>query len=1459
MADTTTGIIPPPREFSSERSVSRSDTCSSADSQRHLRPTGAAIPEVITTEYSDQTSSAEDLLSADDALSPRVGQSSPLRRQAQSDSRLMENSGGDQEDLIMESPKQNNHAKKEYRSLSPSLNLLDDGKEDNNERASSEERRLEPISQNSDANLIETETAGMSSSAPDLLSMTSEEIRWLQSSTLNQQSTSTDALEMESIVEHRSLRQQVGSDERMETNMDTSNTSAEAEDDFVMLHNIETGLNNKVDTEGVIVGGSGGRPTRRGAGADSEKMKKEDSVSPPASPLSPSSRKSESASSTTDATSSVSGGGGDRSTRTPTPSGSSSGSQRLKSHRRSLSTSEVDILMDVHKLSEGAGGGLDPSDATTKDGWKPMANISEAKSSQSLNKSITSLTSEGLTKGGDLERSRASSLHTNETYSPHESEEDTDDDIEDDDFLSAKESISKASLDRERVDLPSTATTTVEQYSSSNDVDGEGSTPEDSVSKLKPPTALADVIIRTKKGASLPSNRYSADHIISHIDDYMDENGEDVLTPTSLAALSHRRINSTTTSMLPATSESDYNLRQHLSSSTTASTVEERNDGSISSSNIGTTSSTTSQDVQHLVLTSPQQKDSTWSNDSVFEHETSGGDVLNASDVDVKIVSDDSLAQSLESSLDHSLSSSLQFEPGSGSSSLKKRGKKSPLLLRRNTGSDKESTPVLKRKGGLTKKDVEPTIKSLRNLLSQDNFDDLSSDDDTVKGERPGSGLRRTPSGASDSSIIDSKEEAKQQQGSLPRSPLSPAVNVSETECTSLDFVPNSPLAVRRQAQLAEQISPHPPSPLSFYQAKSPPGSSQSINSAERKTACASPNSIPLSPATSNKLELLGTKLSSQGEGKEEDDELTSLKSVSEVTVSPKYTSLSMSRRSQKMRQAMSFDDTAGSAQPYSELLNEIGEAAAKEHSEEELSDPKTSGESVPPPGKDSEWGIKKSLFTRDLFRRSKSNKKVNKVKKSGEAEQLSDPAVSLIQKQAASRPRSAARVQSMRANREVDLKDDEITFMTPQDYSTLKEREKQQQQQQIDMLHASSSGADIQRSVSMQVKLNHTGGHLRSSSLQVNDPSHIPLTLGRRTSDDLSAAATPKRALSDNHVLTPLDEERHMLASPTHYQYATQPSGESDNEEGLHEEEQLAVSNIVANPVLAIPEELSWDKTVNRKLYKKMNKTERDRQSILHELLQTEKRYFRVLHVLKLIFRQTLSKHVSEEVLDSMFPELNNLIEISNNFSRKLELKYDGSLFDDCSEILFKQFSGEMYERTLEAFGNFCSGHLTAVEVYKEHMKKKHFARIMKDLHSLKECQRLTLPDYYTHVTQHLSKILTLLKRLTSKTESLKLPHAPRLRQGLQQLEKLMSGVNKTVEYHKNRMELMHIQERLEVVNVPKSVKITNRKDLKNLSLVAFNRMLRKSGDAVWMGGHGKQLRKLSFVNFSLILCVYV
>jgi len=42
--------------------------------------------------------------------------------------------------------------------------------------------------------------------------------------------------------------------------------------------------------------------------------------------------------------------------------------------------------------------------------------------------------------------------------------------------------------------------------------------------------------------------------------------------------------------------------------------------------------------------------------------------------------------------------------------------------------------------------------------------------------------------------------------------------------------------------------------------------------------------------------------------------------------------------------------------------------------------------------------------------------------------------------------------------------------------------------------------------------------------------------------------------------------------------------------------------------------------------------------------------------------------------------------------------------MIEDISDVLYKQFSGEMREKILHAFGGFCSGHLTAMEVSVQH-----------------------------------------------------------------------------------------------------------------------------------------------------------
>ena len=284
-----------------------------------------------------------------------------------------------------------------------------------------------------------------------------------------------------------------------------------------------------------------------------------------------------------------------------------------------------------------------------------------------------------------------------------------------------------------------------------------------------------------------------------------------------------------------------------------------------------------------------------------------------------------------------------------------------------------------------------------------------------------------------------------------------------------------------------------------------------------------------------------------------------------------------------------------------------------------------------------------------------------------------------------------------------------------------------------------------------------------------------------------------------------------------------------------------------------------AWE-TIDRKVYHKLNKDERECQTVLHELLQTEKRHLRSLHVLKLIFRLNIAKILPEEVVYQMFPELDNLIEISNNFINRLEERKDSSAssktIEDFTDVLYDQFSGEMRERLLHAFGRFCSSHLTAIEVYKEQLKNKPFARLMKDLHGMKECQGFTLPDYLTQVTQRLTKLLTFMQRLVKFTESLKLNHALKLRRGMENLQQLVSDVGQAVEDHKNHVELMNIQNHLEIT--PKLNKHINWKEIKGLNLMAQDRKLRKRGNAVWMG-HGKQLCTCTCVCVCVCVCVWV
>lgn len=270
------------------------------------------------------------------------------------------------------------------------------------------------------------------------------------------------------------------------------------------------------------------------------------------------------------------------------------------------------------------------------------------------------------------------------------------------------------------------------------------------------------------------------------------------------------------------------------------------------------------------------------------------------------------------------------------------------------------------------------------------------------------------------------------------------------------------------------------------------------------------------------------------------------------------------------------------------------------------------------------------------------------------------------------------------------------------------------------------------------------------------------------------------------------------------------------------------------------LSEDMAWCETFDKPQYEEISRSVQERQVILHEFMGTEMEHFRSLRILKL-FYQKINKLscVSQETLCSLFPRLDELIEISKLFLKKMKEKRDGLMMNDLSDVFLSQFTGEMSDQIFSSFSKFSSGHCIAMEIYRQLFQKENFAKLMNEVHSLPECHGLMLPDFYIKITKHLSELLILMNRLDKVTKSLKLKSLPVLEKSTTGLRHLVSAVDQCMcqskdEYAKSQLEVVDIQSKLD----------TNLSDIKSLDLTAYNRRLRKKGEAVWIG-QDKQLRE--------------
>ena len=255
-----------------------------------------------------------------------------------------------------------------------------------------------------------------------------------------------------------------------------------------------------------------------------------------------------------------------------------------------------------------------------------------------------------------------------------------------------------------------------------------------------------------------------------------------------------------------------------------------------------------------------------------------------------------------------------------------------------------------------------------------------------------------------------------------------------------------------------------------------------------------------------------------------------------------------------------------------------------------------------------------------------------------------------------------------------------------------------------------------------------------------------------------------------------------------------------------LPDENSLSVS-IDDHPLLAEDDdtEVSWYQTIDRRLRRSINKHEKGRQGAIFDFIRTERHIHKSVLILKLVFRDKLTSELgmSEEILNHLFPSLDELLVVTEEFHDKLESKQQSSsmMVSDISDILLEQFTGSYGKRMREAYTNFICRQSEALELYRDlERRKAKFTRLMTLLYAKKQCERRKLPDFYLLITQRVAKYVEMMKKLVKETDALKLEHIDRLKKADKALQELVASIDNGVLQYENRKKLEDIQSRLEI-----------------------------------------------------------
>ncbi|XP_066459002.1 rho guanine nucleotide exchange factor 28 isoform X2 [Eleutherodactylus coqui] len=188
-----------------------------------------------------------------------------------------------------------------------------------------------------------------------------------------------------------------------------------------------------------------------------------------------------------------------------------------------------------------------------------------------------------------------------------------------------------------------------------------------------------------------------------------------------------------------------------------------------------------------------------------------------------------------------------------------------------------------------------------------------------------------------------------------------------------------------------------------------------------------------------------------------------------------------------------------------------------------------------------------------------------------------------------------------------------------------------------------------------------------------------------------------------------------------------------------------------------------SWSSVVESSFCHKQEKNVIKRQDVIFELMQTELHHIQTLCVMSEIFRKGMKEELQldHSTVDKIFPCLDELLESHKSFFYNLrERKQESREGNDrnfvihrIGDILVQQFSAENAEKMKRIYGEFCSHHIEAVNLFKELQQNKKFQNFLKVTNSNLQARRRGIPECILLVTQRITKYPVLVERILRYT----------------------------------------------------------------------------------------------------------